>query len=342
MPISGGETHAANKRAVAEKLRALFSAPVESLGAAAADAYEDGARLNAFHPVNEATGTDQIVSALWQPLRIAFPDLERRDRIVVPGHYEGHDFVAIMSDLQGRFEHDWIDIPANHEVVTLRCCEIHRVGDNGRVAETHMLVDTLDLMRQAGVWPIAPSLGAEITWPAPAGGGDADLETCDLERGLESLRLVKAMHAGLGEFDGKDLTSMDHAQFWSPGFMWYGPAGIGTSKGLAGFEAHHQIPFLRGFPDRRVHKHVTNVYDGDFVVTGGWPSVIGTHSGPDWLGTGPTGREIHFRVMDFYRVDGDLIAENWVPIDIADVLRQMGVDVFARVRHLRGQPRTVL
>ena len=46
--------------------------------------------------------------------------------------------------------------------------------------------------------------------------------------------------------------------------------------------------------------------------------------------------------MDSYRVDGELIAENWAPIDIADALRQMGVDVFARVRHLRGQPRTAL
>ncbi len=342
MPDNGGEHHAANKRAVAEKLRALFSAPLESLGDAAARAYAEGARLNAFHPVNEATGAADIVDALWRPLREAFPDLERRDRIVVAGHYQGADFVSVMSDLQGRFEQDWIDVPANHEVVTLRCCEIHRVDADQRIVETHMLVDTLDLMRQAGVWPIAPSLGAEITWPAPAGGGGVDLDRCDLERGTESLRLVKAMHAGLGEFDGKDLASMDHARFWSPGFLWYGPAGIGTSKGLAGFEAHHQIPFLRAFPDRRVHKHVANLYDGDFVVTGGWPSVIGTHSGPDWLGTGPTGREIHFRVMDFYRVDGDLIAENWVPIDIADVLRQLGVDVFARVRHFAGKPRQQL
>ena len=135
---------------------------------------------------------------------------------------------------------------------------------------------------------------------------------------------------------------MDHARFWEPGFMWYGPSGIGTSKGLDGFEAHHQIPFLRAFPDRRVHKHIANIYDGDFVVTGGWPSVVATHTGPDWLGLGATGKFIRMRVMDFYRVDGDLIAENWVPIDIADILRQMGSDIFGLVRHRAGDPRRTL
>ena len=151
-----------------------------------------------------------------------------------------------------------------------------------------------------------------------------------------------SLTAGLGQFDGEDLASMEHARFWEPGFMWYGPSGIGTSKGLSGFETHHQIPFLLGFPDRGVNRHIANVCDGDYVVTGGWPSVIGTHTGPDWLGLGPTGRKVNFRVMDFYRVNGDLIAENWVPIDITDVLMQLGVDVFARVRHLAGEPRRTL
>ena len=135
---------------------------------------------------------------------------------------------------------------------------------------------------------------------------------------------------------------MHHAQYWTPDFMWYGPAGIGTTRGLAGFEAYHQVPFLRAFPDRRVANHIANVGDGNYVVTGGWPSVVATHSGPDWLNTGPTRRHIEMRVMDFYRVADGHIAENWVPIDICDILRQMGIDVFARLRHLAGEPRTQL
>lgn len=333
--------HAANKRAVASNLHSLVSEPLDRLSDAGAATYADNAHVFAFHPVNEAVGADAIVDTLWKPLREAFPDIERRDQIVTAGRYEDSDYVCLMSALKGTFANDWLGIPASHDVTTLRCCEINRI-QAGVIVESQVLIDTLDVMRQANVWPIAPSLGVEALWPPPATGDGANLDVCDHERGAEALRLVKAMHAGLGRFDGKDLTSMDHARFWTPDFMWYGPSGIGTSRGLEEFEAHHQIPFLRAFPDRKVDRHIANIGDGDFVVTGGWPSVIATHTGPDWLGVGPTGKKINFRVMDFYRVSGDLIAENWVPIDVVDVLRQMGVDVFARVRHLAGYPRREL
>lgn len=84
------------------------------------------------------------------------------------------------------------------------------------------------------------------------------------------------------------------------------------------------------------------MYDGNYVITGGWPSVVATHSGPDWLNVAPTRKRIEMRVMDFYRVENGLIAENRVPIDIVNILLQMGVDVFARLRHLQGEPRTTL
>lgn len=336
--MTSQEAHTVNKYVVASNLRKLLSEPLGSLTDVAVATYSADASLYAFHPVNEVTGATEIEAALWRPLRRSFPDLERLDQIVVAGSYESKDFVCLMSFLQGTFEADWLGIPASRGVTTIRCCEINEV-ENGVIVESHVLIDTLDVMRQAGYTPIAPSLGAERPWSSPATGDGVNLDVCDHERGHECLRIVKAMHAGLGVFDGEDLGSMDHARFWTPDFFWYGPSGIGTTKGLAGFEAHHQIPFLRAFPDRRVDKHIANICDGDYVVTGGWPSVVATHSGPDWLGLGQTGETIRFRVMDFYRVDGDLIAENWVPIDIVDVLRQMHVDVFARMRHLAGEPR---
>jgi hypothetical protein len=38
------------------------------------------------------------------------------------------------------------------------------------------------------------------------------------------------------------------------------------------------------------------------------------------------------RVMDVWRREGDLLAENWVFIDMIDLLDQLGVDVFERLR----------
>ena len=37
------------------------------------------------------------------------------------------------------------------------------------------------------------------------------------------------------------------------------------------------------------------------------------------------------RVMDFYHHDEGLIRENWVPIDIIHILKQLGVDVLKNV-----------
>jgi predicted ester cyclase len=56
------------------------------------------------------------------------------------------------------------------------------------------------------------------------------------------------------------------------------------------------------------------------------------HLGGGWLGQAVTGRAITMRVMDFYRADQGMIRENWVPIDILNVLLQLDVDVLARVQ----------
>lgn len=339
--MTDSRTHAANKKAVASGLRALFSVPVGELDRAVHDIYADAATLHAFHPVNEQRGAAAIAAGLWRPIRAALPDAERREQIVIGGDYEGADFVCTMSELAGTFANDWLGIPATRGVVSLRCCEINRVA-GGRIVEAHVLIDVLDLMHQAGCWPIAPSLGSEGRWRGPRSQDGVRLDRADPEAGAAALELVRAMHRGLLSFDGRDLASMQHAQYWTPDFMWYGPSGIGTARGLAGFEAHHQVPFLRAFPDRTVATHIARVSDGAYVTTGGWPSVVATHSGDGWLGLPATGKRIGMRVMDFYRVENGLIAENWVPIDIVDIMRQMGVDVFARLAHRRGHPARAL
>lgn len=339
--MTDDKAHAANKRAVVKNLRNILHAPAEQLDDAIRAAYHDDARLFGFHPVNEHTGSSEITEALWAPMRQSFPDMERREQIVLAGDYKDRAFVCTLALLQGTFAKDWLGIPASHGVTTLRCCEINEV-DKGKIVESHILIDVLDLMYQVGCWPISPSLGAEGAWHSPATQDGVDLNSVDPETGAAALKLCKDMHAGLLAFDGENLSSMHHAQYWTPNFMWYGPAGIGTSRGLAGFEAHHQIPFLRAFPDRKGAGHIANVYDGNYVITGGWPSVVATHTGPDWLNVGPTGRKIDMRVMDFYRVEDGLIAENWVPIDIVHILLQMGVDVIARMRHITGRPGTTL
>ncbi|MDH3747600.1 MAG: ester cyclase [Gammaproteobacteria bacterium] len=331
--------HVENKKDVHYKLMELCAAT--DLDSAAASIYADDAICNAFHPVNGLSGRDSIVENLWRPVRDALPDVERHDSILIAGEYKGNDIVSMMGHYQGTFSNALFDIPATHENVQLRYCEVHEIVD-GRISQSYVLVDLLDLMRQAGCWPIAPSLGAEGKWPDPATSNGVRPDIVDSDAGAVAHEIVKQMHAGLLSFDGKHIESMNHETYWTNDFMWYGPSGIGTTRGLDGFRAHHQFPFLRAFPDRGLVEHIVSIGDGSFVVTGGWPSLQATHTGGGWLGLAATGKRIGMRVMDFYRTENGLIAENWVPIDILDVFRQLGVDVLERVKHRNGFPRMAL
>jgi hypothetical protein len=46
------------------------------------------------------------------------------------------------------------------------------------------------------------------------------------------------------------------------------------------------------------------------------------------------------RDFDWYRVEDGLIVENWVPMDVIDILLQMGVDVFEVLRRKVEERRT--
>ena len=52
----------------------------------------------------------------------------------------------------------------------------------------------------------------------------------------------------------------------------------------------------------------------------------------NWLGYDSIGNTVIIRVMDFYLRDGGLIRENWVPIDILHILKQIEVNVLNIIR----------
>jgi predicted ester cyclase len=156
-----------------------------------------------------------------------------------------------------------------------------------------------------------------------------NIQSSDSEK---SQQLVINMLDELGHFDGKSLESMKLQNFWHDDFMWYGPAGIGTTRGIEGFRSNHQGPFVFSFPDRSVDHKATIVANGNYVATGGWPHMHGTHTSGYWLGLPPSKKEISLRVMDIWRREGDLLKENWVAIDIIDMCMQMGLDVFAMMK----------
>ncbi len=307
------------------------------------------ARWHVSHPINELTGADAVAEQFYGPLQAAFPDLERRCDLFFAGRWQsppegavGHSppdvrgegwWATTTGHYLGTFKRPWLGIAPTGEPAALRFGEFYRwrpgaPGQPGRVTEARVLLDIVDLARQAGQRLLPPSRGLEWLVPGPAPHDGLMLQPSDPAAADTSMRLVLQMFAGLASFDGKNLDSMDMPRFWHPNMMWYGPCGIGSSRGVGGFQRHHQGPFLHAFPDRRGNGHRARVAEGQYVGSTGWPSVVATHAG-DYLGVPATGRRIGMRVMDWWRHDGQLLTENWVLIDLPHLMLQMDVDLLA-------------
>lgn len=330
-------------------MNAIAEAKPEALASRLAAIYHPQAQWRGSHPWNELEGVEAIERQVWAPLLHSFPDLERRHDIVMGGQYEGRDYVGTVGHLVGTYRRDWLGIPATDQVIYLRSGEFHQMVD-GRIVQSTVLVDILDFIRQAGFWPVAPSLGQEGMWAAPFTGDGVLLSEQDAAESAASLKLTMDMQASLGTYEDalglgrQGLLEMPQKDFWHPKMMWYGPSGIGTTRGLEGFVDYHQLPFRLVFPrvpsqpqpagmGKHGGSHYARIGDGKYSATGGWPSRHMMHQGGGWLGLGATGRAVTMRVMDFYLADQGLIRENWVPIDILNVLLQLDVDVLARVRN---------
>lgn len=347
------EQNLINKRAVHRAMSALAQATPATVELELARLYHPAAQWRGSHPWNEARGVQSIARVFWQPLLHAFPDMERRDNLLIGGGYENRDYVGALGHLCGRFQRDWLDQPATGQLMYLRYGEFHQMVD-GRIVESTVLLDVLDALRQMCVLPLPSSLGCEGMWPGPLAGDGLVLSAQDSAESAASLALTLAMQGSLGAYDDtlglgrQGLLDMPQRNYWHPHMMWFGPCGIGSSRGLDGFVDVHQLPFRTAFPrDPKLPQptgmgqhggsHYVRIGDGRFSATGGWPSRHMMHQGGGWLGLPPTGRAITMRVMDFYSAEQGLIRENWVPIDLINVLLQLDVDVLARARQQFAQ-----
>jgi predicted ester cyclase len=292
-------------------------------------------QCHVFHPINELRGIAEINAQFWQPLLRALPNLERRTQLFFAGEFDGRfcggagTWVTAHGYLCGTMVADWLGIPASGDTMYVRIGEFYRV-EGGKIVDARILLDLVDVMRQAGFEVLPQSTGARLLVPGPQ-MQDGLLHTPqDAQAARYSMDSLDRMIGGLTSFNQKDLKSMGMHAFWHPEMMWYGPCGIGTSRQVEGFQKHHQKPFLHAFPDRKGGNHISRISEGHYIASTGWPSVHATHMG-DYLGATATGKPITMRVADWWRREGDVLRENWVMIDLPDLLLQMGVDLFARL-----------
>ncbi|MEM7018795.1 MAG: ester cyclase [Pseudomonadota bacterium] len=293
----------------------------------------EDAVLRVCHPFGTIEGPNAYFDNCLAPLHKAIPDLERRDMILLAGTTpEGQNWIGAMGNYMGTFLATFLDIPPTGHLVHMRYHEFFRVED-GMVVEMQAIWDIPELMMQARAWPMTPQLGAFLCTPAPMSGDGLTASG----NGQASHDHVVAMLDDLCRYPSNpDPLVMQLDKYWHPRFNWYGPAGIGTGRGIAGFRHWHQIPFLRAMPDRGLDAMANLmshwISEGNYVCETGWPNMRLTLSADGWMGIAPVGKEVVLRSLDFWRMEDGLIRENWVSIDLLDLYKQIGVDVLARMR----------
>lgn len=323
--------HLSNKHRLKSYLDALaypgdFETPTRAL-------FADNAAIHVVHPFNAMTGADAYLDRVLGPLGAAFQGLFRRDYILMGGAFGAGDWVTCTGYYAGHFAKPWLGIAPTGTLAYLRFGEFHRFEDD-KVVESYIFLDIPELMIAAGQWPIAESPGKDRGYtgflPGPASQDGLQLHENDPALSESSAALVTDML--------RKLATKDEAwrPYWHDNMVWYGPAAFGSFVGIENF-AGFQVPFEQAFSrwsggasGNGVTEHFTRFADGNYICTGGWPSLMAVRK-DSFLGQPSNGETLLMRVCDWWRRDGDKLVENWVFVDIPDALRQMGHDLFADV-----------
>lgn len=324
--------HDKNKEALAPLRDALYAGDRDAARRTLDAAIAPGARLRMNAPFQDIADADDLWRRVYAPLLQAMPDAERRDFIFMAGARSGGDgqgeenWVGIGGNFIGTLAAPWLGIPPTGKPVFMRHHEYLRLED-GRITALEGIWDIPQVMLQAGAWPMTPQLGAEWMCPGPA-RRDASAAAED------SLRVVREMLDDLRQGDAA-TPERGLAGFWHPHCAWYGPAGIGSARGFGGVRDVVLRGFRSGLSENvRMLEQGVFFGEGDLVAFTGWPSGSALHSGDGFLGLAATGRRFSRRSLDFWRIEEGLIRENWVMVDLIDIYRQLGVDVFARMHAL--------
>ena len=338
-----------NKEIVWDYWQKLNHVGVDNVPAAIRAAVHDDVDWNGSAPIDQILGVENLISGFWLPLLHSFPDIKIRPYVFMGGidvgesewaSEAGSEWVSGCGYLTGTFMNDWLGIPATGIKTNIWFGQFYKMRD-GKIAESYVQYDVLAVARQAGFQLLPPAPGAEGgKVPGPVAKDGILLTEQDPLESRKTLQLVEAMGKGLMRYvrsrDGDDMSRMEQDKYWRQDMKWYGSSGIGGCFTLEEFEDFHQRNWLHGFGDRQLDVERSGVGmgfigEGKYASGGVWDFTFSYNNG-DYAGIPATGKLMTMRDFDWWKREGDYLIENWVPIDMIDLCRQMGVDLMERLR----------
>lgn len=322
-----------NKATLQQYCNAYRSSDLNVITKAVEGFYAPNAVINVVHPFNEHSGGTAYVNNFLRPLNHSFENLRRSEYIAIGGKFEDAQWLACTGYYSGNFLNSWIGIKPTGALAFLRFAEFHLMKE-GSAVESYIFLDIPALMMAAGVWPlnhtVAKHAGYTGYLPGPATNDGVIWNSSNPESSQKTLQLTERMLLNLATVD--EAWRSD----WHDDMTWYGPAVFGAFQGkeeFAGFQTPFENTFsewISGIKPGSVTKHFIRMADGEYSCLGGWPSLNMIQIKP-FLGQGPTDKRVYMRVCDFWRRDGELLAENWVFVDVLHFLLQMDCDVLQQV-----------
>ena len=291
---------------------------------------DSGYRLRAVHPFNEIDGSDLAAETVWQPLFSAFTALQRRQDIFMaaPNELDGTLWVTSMGKFMGLADRDWLGIRPTGRLAMIPYCEFHRI-DDGKIAESALWIDIVSVMKQAGYTPLPGQTGADIVNPGPRTQDGLLFDPQDAGESQKTLDLILRMCDDLTSTEEFASSNEQLAETWHDSMLWFGPGGIGATRTIERYQQQHQGPFSRGLDDIDFRGHVLEHAEGCYGAWFGWPNMT-MRLGGGFLGMPASDRLTEMRVVDVYRREGELLAENWIFIDFLHFFELLGVDILER------------
>lgn len=321
------------KRIVRAHHAALAGATADTVTAALSQNTSPDWHWRGVHPFHEQHGAAAVADTFYKPFLGAFARVQLREDLFFAGQNDCDDgqstWVGSMGHLMGLFDAPFLGIKPTRRIAMLRYATFHRVA-GGKIVETALFVDLLHLMMQAGQYPLPPQTGAHLVQPGPMTHTGLLHADADPAEGSATLALINRMIGDINTNEKYQTRQEELAQCWHDDMIWWGPAGIGATYTIDRYIDQHQTPFRTQIKDRVFNGHICRIAEGDFGGFFGWANLTVTNVG-GYMGL-PAGQPADMRVVDFYRRDGDKLAENWIFIDMLHWLNMQGLDVLGRLQ----------
>ena len=99
-----------NKTKVRNYLKTIIEGGISKLDQNIENYFDKDVKVNCFHPVNEFEGANNFKEKFWLPLFESFPDIERREQIVIGGTFRDKVQVGSVSMLSGTFKNLFLEL----------------------------------------------------------------------------------------------------------------------------------------------------------------------------------------------------------------------------------------